>query len=45
MVIVMFSFQNIKDAKQYFKRKVDFISKQIERIQPMLVEKSNIRQG
>ena len=40
-----FSSQNVSEAKDYFKRKIEFVGKQMEKIQPTLVEKQRIRQG
>ncbi|KAJ0023646.1 hypothetical protein NQD34_003545 [Periophthalmus magnuspinnatus] len=37
--------KSVDDAKGFFKRKIDFITKQIESIQPALQEKHTIRQG
>ncbi|XP_041371988.1 prefoldin subunit 5-like [Gigantopelta aegis] len=36
--------KNIEQGKEYFKKKVDFISKQIEKIQPVLQEKYRFKQ-
>jgi len=37
--------KTINEASLYFKRKIDFISKQIEAIQPQLQEKYNMKQA
>ncbi|XP_001178621.1 prefoldin subunit 5 [Strongylocentrotus purpuratus] len=34
----------LEEAKKYFKRKVDFVTKQMEKVQPVLIEKSKMRQ-
>lgn len=39
------SFQNVEDGKEFFKRKIDFLTKQIEKIQPALQEKHAMKQG
>lgn len=36
--------KTLPEAKQYFQRKVEFTTKQMERVQPILVEKSKMRQ-
>lgn len=33
------------NAKEYFKRRIDFLTKQIEKIQPVLQEKYKMKQG
>ena len=38
-------FQNVDDSKAFFKRKIDFLTKQIEKIQPALQEKHGMKQG
>eukprot|EP00794_Sanderia_malayensis_P003225 gene3225-3703_t len=37
--------KSVKDAKDYFKRKIEFIGKQVERIHPILAEKQSIGQA
>lgn len=37
--------QTINEASMYFKRKVDYLTKQIEKVQPQLQEKFNMKQG
>lgn len=37
--------QNVGDSKAFFKRKIDFLTKQIEKIQPALQEKHSMKQG
>lgn len=34
-----------EDAKDFFKRKIDFLTKQMEKIQPALQEKHAMKQG
>ena len=34
----------VKKAKEYFKRKIDYITKQIEKVQPLLHEKYRMKQ-
>ncbi|XP_041460242.1 prefoldin subunit 5-like [Lytechinus variegatus] len=36
--------KSLEEAKKYFKRKVDFVTKQMEKVQPVLIEKSKMRQ-
>ncbi|XP_038077638.1 prefoldin subunit 5-like [Patiria miniata] len=36
--------KTLPQAQGYFKRKVDFVTKQMERVQPVLIEKSKMRQ-
>ncbi|KAJ8037489.1 Prefoldin subunit 5 [Holothuria leucospilota] len=36
--------KTLPEAKKYFQRKVDFVTKQMERVQPLLIEKSKMRQ-
>lgn len=38
-------FQDIEGAKDYFKRKVQFVTEQMEKIQIMGMEKSKIREA
>ncbi len=42
---IFLSFQNVEDGKEFFKRKIDFLTKQIEKIQPALQEKHAMKQG
>lgn len=35
----------MEDSKAFFKRKIDFLTKQIEKIQPVLQEKHAMKQG
>lgn len=37
--------QNVDDSKAFFKRKIEFLTKQIEKIQPVLQEKHAMKQG
>ncbi|XP_041097554.1 prefoldin subunit 5 [Polyodon spathula] len=37
--------KNIEDTKEFFKRKIDFLTKQIEKIQPALQEKHGMKQA
>uniref|UniRef100_A0A8C9TCY3 Prefoldin 5 n=1 Tax=Scleropages formosus TaxID=113540 RepID=A0A8C9TCY3_SCLFO len=37
--------KNVEDAKEFFKRKIDFLTKQIEKIQPALQEKHAMKQA
>ncbi|XP_072308894.1 prefoldin subunit 5 [Eucyclogobius newberryi] len=37
--------KNVDDAKGFFKRKIDFLTKQIEKIQPALQEKHSMKQA
>ncbi|XP_066440336.1 prefoldin subunit 5-like [Eleutherodactylus coqui] len=37
--------KNVGDAKDFFKRKIDFLTKQIEKIQPALQEKHAMKQA
>uniref|UniRef100_A0A3Q2ZBF4 Prefoldin subunit 5 n=1 Tax=Hippocampus comes TaxID=109280 RepID=A0A3Q2ZBF4_HIPCM len=37
--------KNVADSKAFFKRKLDFLTKQIEKIQPALQEKHAMKQG
>jgi prefoldin alpha subunit len=37
--------QNVEQAKSYFKRKVKFVTEQMEKIQMLGIEKSNVRDG
>ncbi|RXM28316.1 La-related protein 4 [Acipenser ruthenus] len=36
--------KNVEDTKEFFKRKIDFLTKQIEKIQPALQEKHGMKQ-
>uniref|UniRef100_A0A3B4ETZ8 Prefoldin subunit 5 n=1 Tax=Pundamilia nyererei TaxID=303518 RepID=A0A3B4ETZ8_9CICH len=36
--------KNVEDSKAFFKRKIDFLTKQIEKIQPALQEKHAMKQ-
>lgn len=38
-------FQDIEGAKDYFKRKVQFVTEQMEKIQTLGMEKSKIREA
>lgn len=40
---LIFIFQDVESAKDYFKRKVEFVTEQMEKIQMMGMEKSKIR--
>ncbi|XP_034442341.1 prefoldin subunit 5 isoform X1 [Hippoglossus hippoglossus] len=37
--------KNVGDSKKFFKRKIDFLTKQIEKVQPALQEKHSMKQG
>uniref|UniRef100_A0A8C4S570 Prefoldin subunit 5 n=1 Tax=Erpetoichthys calabaricus TaxID=27687 RepID=A0A8C4S570_ERPCA len=37
--------KNVDESKDFFKRKIDFLTKQIEKIQPALQEKHAMKQG
>uniref|UniRef100_A0A8C0LD31 Prefoldin subunit 5 n=1 Tax=Canis lupus dingo TaxID=286419 RepID=A0A8C0LD31_CANLU len=37
--------KTVEDAKDFFKRKIDFLTKQMEKIQPALQEKHAMKQG
>ncbi|CAL8382408.1 unnamed protein product [Boreogadus saida] len=37
--------KNVDDSKAFFKRKIDFLTKQIEKIQPALQEKHGMKQA
>ncbi|XP_047440138.1 prefoldin subunit 5 [Mugil cephalus] len=37
--------KNVEDSKAFFKRKIDFLTKQIEKIQPTLQEKHGMKQA
>ncbi|XP_046881305.1 prefoldin subunit 5 [Hypomesus transpacificus] len=37
--------KNVGDTKEFFKRKIDFLTKQIEKIQPALQEKHSMKQA
>lgn len=39
------STQTADDAREFFKRKIDFLTKQMEKIQPALQEKHAMKQG
>lgn len=39
------SAQTADDARDFFKRKIDFLTKQMEKIQPALQEKHAVKQG
>ena len=39
------TLQTAEDAKDFFKRKIDFLTKQMEKIQPALQEKHAMKQG
>lgn len=41
----LFILQSVGDAKDFFKRKIDFLTKQMEKIQPALQEKHAMKQG
>lgn len=42
---MLMHLQTLKEAKDYFKRKIEFIAKQIEKIQPLVMEKQSLAQG
>ncbi|CAB1314991.1 unnamed protein product [Coregonus sp. 'balchen'] len=37
--------KNVNDTKEFFKRKIDFLTKQIEKVQPALQEKHGMKQA
>uniref|UniRef100_A0A3P8YGC7 Prefoldin subunit 5 n=2 Tax=Esox lucius TaxID=8010 RepID=A0A3P8YGC7_ESOLU len=37
--------KNVNDTKEFFKRKIDFLTKQMEKIQPALQEKHGMKQA
>lgn len=41
----MYDFQNVKQAESYFKRKVKFVTEQMEKVQMLGMEKSQVRDG
>lgn len=43
--LVLVNFQDIEGAKDYFKRKVQFVTEQMEKIQMIGMEKSKIREA
>ncbi|KAF3856458.1 hypothetical protein F7725_017181 [Dissostichus mawsoni] len=45
LVDVGTGYYNVEDSKQFFKRKIDFLTKQIEKIQPALQEKHGMKQA
>ncbi|KXJ25692.1 prefoldin subunit 5 [Exaiptasia diaphana] len=40
-----FAEKDLKDAEQYFQRKMDYVTTQIEKLQPILIEKHKMRQA
>ena len=42
---IMFLFQDIDGAKDYFKRKVTFIEEQIDKVMQLSMEKSKLSRG
>ncbi|XP_044299006.1 prefoldin subunit 5 isoform X1 [Varanus komodoensis] len=44
-VTVPLILQSVDDARDFFKRKIDFLTKQIEKIQPALQEKHGMKQA
>lgn len=43
LLLITFSFKDIDEAKDYFKRKIAFVTQQMEKIQILGLEKSKIR--
>jgi len=41
----LFNIQTIEQAKSYFKRKVKFVTEQMEKVQMLGIEKSQVRDG
>ncbi|CDQ63819.1 unnamed protein product [Oncorhynchus mykiss] len=37
--------KNVDGTKEFFKRKIEFLTKQIEKVQPALQEKHGMKQG
>ncbi|KAI3370172.1 hypothetical protein L3Q82_024955, partial [Scortum barcoo] len=44
-LLVPLTSSNVEDSKAFFKRKIDFLTKQIEKIQPALQEKHAMKQA
>ena len=44
-IFFWFQFQSLSQAKDYMKRKIIFVTKQMEKVQPILMEKSKMRQS
>jgi hypothetical protein len=44
-LFVLFSAQSLEGAEKYFLRKIEYLTKQIEKVQPGLVDKHRVRQG
>jgi hypothetical protein len=44
-LFVLYITQSLEGAEKYFLRKIEFLTKQIEKVQPGLIEKHRIRQG
>ncbi|KAK3697534.1 hypothetical protein QZH41_019773 [Actinostola sp. cb2023] len=40
-----FAEKDLKEAELYFQRKMDYVTTQIEKLQPLLIEKHKMRQG
>lgn len=38
-----FANKNIKEAKEYFKRRIDYVTEQMEKIQAYAIDKSKVR--
>jgi len=43
--MIILCFQDLKSAEEYFQRKMEYVTAQIEKIQPILIEKHKMRQG
>ncbi|XP_041747307.1 prefoldin subunit 5 isoform X2 [Coregonus clupeaformis] len=44
-LLVPLTSSNVNDTKEFFKRKIDFLTKQIEKVQPALQEKHGMKQA
>ena len=44
-LFVLYTIQSLEGAEKYFVRKIEYLTKQIEKVQPGLIEKHRIRQG
>ena len=38
-------FQSVAHAKQYFKRRIEYLTQQMEKLQPAMQEKYKMKQG
>jgi prefoldin subunit 5 len=44
-MILTIDEQTIEEAQSYFQRKIEYLAKQIEDVQPSLLEKQKTREG